>query len=189
MGRNSGIAQQVGPQVFGCARTAHGIILGIHQGAGVASLNTGRLPALLDQVVAKVALVCDIPAITGAVGDLERDGVKGANHGAHCARFAFGGLKQDRTGFGIAAKCTGGTGIKAVCRVTVPAGEGKSLVFDTENPHINLGLTVTKGADEVIARVMLHGACGFTRLAGQTFFIVNEYSFHGVSPFPGFSSP
>jgi hypothetical protein len=149
----------------------------------VAGLNTGRLTPFLDTVVAEVALVSHISVITGAVGNFEGDGVKGADHGAHCTRFAFCGFKQDCAGLGIPAKGPGGTGIKAVCRVAMPAGEGKGLVFDTEHPHIDLGLAVAKGTDEVFARVMQYGAGGFTRLTGKTFFIVYEYSFHRVSPF------
>jgi hypothetical protein len=117
------------------------------------------------------------------VGNLERDGVKGADHGAHCTGFAFGGFEQHRSGFWITAKGPGGTGVQAVSRVTMPAGERKGLVFDTEHPHIDLGLAIAKSADKAMARVVLHGTGGFTRLAGQTFFIVYEYSFHGVSPF------
>ena len=120
----------------------------------------------------------DFPAIGRTVSGLEGDGVKGANHGAHCAGLAAGRVDEDGAGFRIPTQGSRGAGTETVRRVAVAAGEGKCLVFDAEHANVDLGLPVTQGADQGSGGVVPYGAGRFAGLAGQALLVVNEYSFH-----------
>jgi len=146
----------------------------------MARLDAGRLASGRDPPGAEIAFVGHVPAVSGAVGGLEGDGVKGADHGAHRAGLAKCGIEDDCPAFRIPAKRPGGAGIKALRRVAMTAGEGECLLVDAEHPDVHFRLAVAKGCEQGAAGVVFHCAGGFACLAGEALLIIDENPFHRI---------